>query len=247
MTASLLKDGFPSAHRTTRQRIESSIDLRRLFSAIDSDPMLIGAGVVYIDDAFNVVVLREFQAICRVHPIKVVLREAPRYVGPVEFKRMLEHEPRESQWVAEALGTAVTCSGAVLSWMVVTSGVMLMPFTAGTSAVITFIGQAALAASITQCAIGLGRTTVEAFAPQYLDHLDNDAWYQAVDAASGRYCITGCPPLLLYFMALLSPLIGLLALNSTRSRERRHKMVEIRQKREAIIATLKKQGRWKWW
>lgn len=55
------------------------------------------------------------------------------------------------------------------------------------------------------------------------------------------------PPLLLYFMALLSPLIGLLVLNSNRSRELRHKMVETRHKREAIIATLKKQGRWKWW
>ena len=66
MTASLLKDGFPSAHRTTRQRIESSIDLRRLFFAIDTDPGLIGAGVVYIDEAFNVVILREFQAVCSV-------------------------------------------------------------------------------------------------------------------------------------------------------------------------------------
>ncbi|SDR31300.1 hypothetical protein SAMN04490186_5002 [Pseudomonas grimontii] len=182
MTTALFNDGFPSAHRTTRQRIESSIDLRRLFFAIDSDPVLIGAGVVYIDENFNVVTLREFQAICSVRPIKVVLREAPRSVGAVEFKRMLEHEPRESKLVAEALGTAVTCGGAVLSWIVVTSGVMLMPFTAGTSVVITFIGQAALAASITQCIVGLGRTSVEAFAPQYLDQLDNEAWYQAVDA-----------------------------------------------------------------
>ena len=111
MTTALFNDGFPSAHRTTRQRIESSIDLRRLFFAIDSDPVLIGAGVVYIDENFNVVTLREFQAICSVRPIKVVLREAPRSVGAVEFKRMLEHEPRESKLVAEALGTAVTCGG----------------------------------------------------------------------------------------------------------------------------------------
>ena len=102
MTVALFKDGFPSTHRTTRQRIESSLDLRRLFFAIDANPTLIGAGVVYIDGDFNVVVLREFQAICSVRPIKVVLREAPRYVGPVEFKRMLEHEPRESEWVAES-------------------------------------------------------------------------------------------------------------------------------------------------
>lgn len=64
MTTALFKDGFPSAHRNTRQRIESRIDLRRLFSAIDADPALIGAGVVYIDEDFNVLTLREFQAVC---------------------------------------------------------------------------------------------------------------------------------------------------------------------------------------
>ena len=191
MTASVLKDGFPSAHRTTRQRIESRMDLRRLFFAIDADPALIGAGVVYIDEVFNVVVLREFRAICSVRPIKVVLREAPRYVGPTEFMRMLEHEPRESEVVAEALGTAVTCAGAILSWIVVTSGVMLMPFTAGTSALITFMGQAALVASITQCIVGLGRTGAEAIAPHYLDQLDNEAWYQAVDAMLNAIAVLG--------------------------------------------------------
>ena len=38
MKVALFKDGFPSAHRTTRQRIESSIDLHRLFFVIDADP-----------------------------------------------------------------------------------------------------------------------------------------------------------------------------------------------------------------
>ncbi|MFB3303965.1 hypothetical protein [Pseudomonas sp. AMR01] len=55
------------------------------------------------------------------------------------------------------------------------------------------------------------------------------------------------PNTYLYAAALLNPLIGLLILNSNRCREMRHKMVEIRQKRQDIIATLKKQGRWKWW
>ncbi|WP_083374554.1 hypothetical protein [Pseudomonas costantinii] len=55
------------------------------------------------------------------------------------------------------------------------------------------------------------------------------------------------PNAYLYSMALLSSLIGLLILNSNRCREMRHKMVEIRKKRQDIIAPLKKQGRWKWW
>lgn len=178
MTASLLKDGFPSAHRTTRQRIESSIDLHRLFFAIDADPELIGAGVVYIDADFNVVTLREFQAVCSVQPKKVVLREAPRAVGPAEFKRMLEHEPRESRLVAEAVNTAVTCAGALLSWVMVTSGVALMPFTAGTSAVISFIGKAAAVAGTVQCIAGVIRTGSEAAFPELNDYLDSEPWYQ---------------------------------------------------------------------
>lgn len=179
MTVALFKDGFPSAHSTTRQRIESSLDLRRLFFAIDSDPVLIGAGVVYIDEDFNVVTLREFQAICSVRPIKVVLREAPRYVGPVEFKRMLEHEPRESELVREALSTTATCVGALLSWVVISSGIMFMPFTGGASAVIAFVGKAAAVASTIQCFSGAVRTFGEAYNPQFNDELDNNAWYDA--------------------------------------------------------------------
>ncbi|TFY84451.1 NAD synthetase [Pseudomonas kairouanensis] len=191
MTTALLRDGFPSAHRTTRQRVESSIDLRRLFAAIDADPALIGAGVVYIDADFNVVTLREFQPVCRVQPIKVVLREAPRAVGAVEFHRMLEHEPRESEWVAEAINTTVACAGAILSWVVVTSGVALMPFTAGTSAVISFIGKAAAVASTVQCIAGALRTGSEAAFPELNDYLDNEAWYQAATAVLDGISLLG--------------------------------------------------------
>ncbi|MGH8394575.1 MAG: NAD synthetase, partial [Pseudomonas sp.] len=154
-------------------------------------PALIGAGVVYIDEQFNVVTLREFQPICSVVPKKVVLREAPRYVGPSEFKRMLAHEPRESKRMAEALNTAVTCTGAILSWVVISSGIALMPFTAGTSAVITFIGKAATAASSVQCLIGLGRTSAEAFAPQALDRLDSNTWFEAVTVALDGVAMLG--------------------------------------------------------
>ncbi len=55
------------------------------------------------------------------------------------------------------------------------------------------------------------------------------------------------PNTYLYSMALLGPLIGLFILNSSRCREMRHTMVQVRRKREDIIATLKKQGKWKGW
>jgi hypothetical protein len=135
--------------------------------------------VVYIDEDFNVLTLREFQAVCSVQVKKVVLREAPRAVGPVEFKRMLEHEPRESEWVAEAAKTAVTCAGAILSWVMISSGIMFIPFTAGTSAVISFVGKAAAVASTVQCISGVVRTVYEVSSPQSNDELDNNAWYEA--------------------------------------------------------------------
>lgn len=55
------------------------------------------------------------------------------------------------------------------------------------------------------------------------------------------------PNTYLYALALLCPLVGLLILNSNRCRELRQKSVELRHKRLAIIATMKQQGRWKWW
>ncbi|WET08774.1 NAD synthetase [Pseudomonas sp. D3] len=191
MTISQFKDRYLSAHLNTRQRLEGSLNLRRLFFAIDADPALIGAGVVYIDEAFNVVTLREFQAICSVRPITVVLREAPRYVGPVEFKRMLEHEPRESRLMAEAMSTAVTCAGALLSWRVIYSGIAMMPFTAGASVVISFIGTTAAVAGSFQCAAGVYRTVNEVWDPQRNDYLDSSAWYEGMMAALDAVSLLG--------------------------------------------------------
>jgi len=85
MATSLLKDGFPKAHLTTRERVESSIDLRRLFAVIDADPAIAGAGVVYLDAQLWPVTLREFQPICSVLPKRVILREMPRSVARLDF------------------------------------------------------------------------------------------------------------------------------------------------------------------
>lgn len=89
MTSSLLRDGFPSAHLTTRQWVESNIDLRKLFAAVDADPTIVGAGVVYLDAQLRAIVLREFQPICSVAPKKVILREAPSHNERMEFARRL--------------------------------------------------------------------------------------------------------------------------------------------------------------
>ena len=188
MTSNVLKDGFPSAHLTTRQWIESSIDLQKLFAAIDADPAIVGAGVVYLDAQLRAIVLREFQPICSVAPKKVILREAPSYVGRVEFARRLANEPRESQVAFEAVNAALACTSAVISWVVIAGGFGLSPFTFGGSGVAAAISVVGASASSVQCIMGFQRTRYEYVDPARNDELDSNEWYQAVtiglDAAS---------------------------------------------------------------
>ena len=188
MTSSVLKDGFPSAHLTTRQWVESSIDLRKLFAAIDGDPAIVGAGVVYLDAQLRVIVLREFQPICSVVPKKVILREAPSYVGRVEFARRLANEPREADVTFEAVNAGFACGSAVISWFVILGGAALSPFTFGATGVVAAIGYSSAIASSVQCVIGARRTYNEMTDPARNDALDGEPWYQAVmaglDAAS---------------------------------------------------------------
>ncbi|RMO65729.1 hypothetical protein ALQ38_04556 [Pseudomonas marginalis pv. marginalis] len=187
----MLKDGFPSAHLTTRQWVESSIDLRKLFAAIDADPAIVGAGVVYLDAQLRAVVLREFQPICSVAPKKVILREAPSYVGRVEFARRLANEPRESEVAFEAVNTALACSSAVISWLVILGGSALSPFTFGATGVVAVISYTSAVASSIQCVIGARRTRNEMTDPARNDALDSESWYQAVTAGLDAASLLG--------------------------------------------------------
>jgi len=191
MTSSVLKDGFPSAHLTTRQWVESTIDLRKLFAAIDADPAIVGAGVVYLDAQLRVIVLREFQPICSVVPKKVILREAPSYVGRVEFARRLVNEPREADVTFEAVNAGFACGSAVISWFVIMGGAALSPFTFGATGVVAAIGYSSAIASSVQCVIGARRTYNEMTDPARNDALDSEQWYQAVTAGLDTVSLLG--------------------------------------------------------
>ncbi|MGZ0714188.1 NAD synthetase [Pseudomonas palleroniana] len=171
-----------------RQRIESQINLPRLFAAIDADPGIVGAGVVYIDADFNVVTLREFQPICSIAPKRVILREAQKYIAPTQFAQQVQDNPRESRLVDEAVNTTLSCGGAVIGWIVVLSGSVAVPFSAGASSVVVALGYTAAAASSVQCFASGYRTVNEIRNPARNDQLDSEEWYQytmiALDAAS---------------------------------------------------------------
>lgn len=158
MYSVMLKDGFSNARANARLRIESTLDLNRLFRAIDADPAIVGAGVVYIDNQFNVVTLRDFQPICSVTVKRVILREAPRHMAPQQFAQELETNPRESKIVFEAIGMALSCAGA--------------------STVVAYIGYAAAGATAAQCYVAIHRTIFELGKPEWNDALDSNEWYQ---------------------------------------------------------------------
>ncbi|WP_426100393.1 NAD synthetase [Pseudomonas sp. PSPC3-3] len=188
MTSSVFRDGFLSSNYMTRQWLENSIDLRKLFAAIDADPAIVGAGVVYLDAQLRMVVLREFQPICSIAPKNVILREAPSYVGRVEFARQLANEPRDSQVAFEAVNMGLACTSAVISWLVIAGGLGLSPFTFGTTGVAAAISVVGASASTAQCWIGIRRTRNEINDPALNDAMDSDQWHQALmaglDAAS---------------------------------------------------------------
>src|SRR5471032_1192251 len=171
-----------------RQRIESQINLPRLFAAIDADPGIVGAGVVYIDADFNVVTLREFKPLCSIKPKRIILREAQKYISPAQFVEQVKTDPREGRLRKEAFDMGLSCTAAIIGWVVVFSGSVAVPFTAGASAFVVGIGVTAALASSAQCGFGVARTYNEILDPDANDRMDDAEWYGAVspilDAAS---------------------------------------------------------------
>ncbi|WP_422121260.1 NAD synthetase [Pseudomonas protegens] len=163
-----------------RQRIESQINLPRLFAAIDTDPSIAGAGVVYIDADFNVVTLREFRPICSIVPKRVILREAKRYIAPQQFVDQVKNNPRESRLATESFNTTLACTAAVIGWLVVFSGSIAVPFTAGASVWMVALGASAAMAGTAQCVIGGARVINEIQDPAANDRMDDAEWYNIV-------------------------------------------------------------------
>ncbi|KMT54141.1 hypothetical protein [Pseudomonas fildesensis] len=163
-----------------RQRIEGQINLPRLFAAIDADPGIVGAGVVYIDADFNVVTLREFKPICSIKPKRVIIREAQKYIAPAQFVEQVKNDPREGRLRKEAFDMGLSCGAAVIGWIVVFSGSVAVPFTAGASAFVVGIGVTAALASSAQCGFGVARTYNEVLEPDANDRMDDSEWYGAV-------------------------------------------------------------------
>lgn len=171
-----------------RHRLSYTLNQQSLFKAIDDDPSLIGAGVVFIDSKGVSITLREFEPICFTQPVQVVLREPPVDVSSSEYISTVKSNPRENNLVLEASGALLSCGAAVLGWVVVATATSTIPFSGGGSTVFTVMAYSAATASSIQCINGIVRTRNEARIPESNDNLDNQEWYQhanmALDAIS---------------------------------------------------------------
>ena len=192
MPRDFLQSGVPTAHTTTRQRLTSLLDLPTLYQTIDADPAIVGAGVVHIGSDYQVTVLREFVPLCSVRPKRVILRETvEQAVITEDYAQQVTGSPRESQLWREASGMALSCGGAVISFVVAKAGIAAAPFSGGASLALTYVSYAGLAASGGQCFNGVWRTRNELTNPAKNDYYDTLAWYQAMTVALDGISLVG--------------------------------------------------------
>lgn len=153
------------------------IDPERILSAVDSEPALLGAGVVFVDRNYDAFVLREFKPLCRLEPVHVVIHEAPGDPTPTQLAHELRNSARPSKMVGNALGAGLACGGAALGWLAVFGASATIPLTGPAGATTTLLGAAAATASTVQCFNHTVRTGFELAAPEVNDWLDSETWY----------------------------------------------------------------------
>ncbi len=201
-----------------KKRLLAEIDTAKLFHKVDKIYELAGARIVYLDHELTDVVLRERQPGCHKNPLTLVLRESPPAVEAKQFAATLKTDQRESQLVGEIVGMTLSCSAAVLSWVVIIGSLSAIPISGGISTAITYLGYSAAAASTAQCTNSIVRTGLELTAAQKKDWLDSQEWYQntslALDAISlagvGASAVTVAKVLKSYKGATSRPLVEIL-------------------------------------
>lgn len=166
-----------------RKNVESCIDLKKFFIKIDKIPLSNGARVIYFDAQLNSVILRDFVPFCQSLPPTIILREKPKSLPAKEFGAKLQRDKNDSALIAESVNMALSCGGAILSWVAIVGGGITIPLTGGASTAVAALGYSALAASTLQCSAALARVGFEIGNSEYNDYLDSAAWYNNMSTA----------------------------------------------------------------
>jgi hypothetical protein len=154
--------------------LPDDFNLAAFLDSVDRNTELRGMRVVYFD-GFRMMVLREGPPICQVGLMTIVLRD--------KIEDAVLHSPsasqsRDGKLLFELLGLGLSCSAAVLGWVVVAGGAGAAPITGGSSVFLTYLAIGAAGASSIQCVNAIGRAGAEIYAPHELDILDSEGWYQ---------------------------------------------------------------------
>lgn len=179
---------LPSLHRPHEtQRKQASLEHRlrfilnaeNLYSRINQDNALgqdlSGMGIIYIDHEFTTVTLLES---CRAKPAYLILREPPRQLHIQHYATALQSNPRESKLVQELIGMSISCSVMALNWLAILGATSAIPLTGGLSATGVVLLKTGALISTIQCWNGFARSSLEAYSPSTLEHLDNTDWYK---------------------------------------------------------------------
>ena len=181
---------FNHAQENLKNQLSYELNQNEFFKKIDSIPELIGAGVIYTNGA-TAVKLREFQPICYVNPVYVILKEAPPLNKKTELQAELESNSRNSKLVGELVGAGLSCGAAVFSWIVIAGASAAVPVSGGASSAVVVLTYSAAIASTAQCANSLFRTGGEIVEPSVNDWLDSQEWYTNTTMALDIISVAG--------------------------------------------------------
>jgi len=153
--------------------IPNDFDQIGLLAAVDRVPESKELRVVYFDGS-RMFLVRNGSRVRGAGARVIVVYEMGQGVPPQHFGISAA---RESRFFSELLGAGLSCSAAVIAWLVVLGGAGAAPVSGGTSTYISFLGWGAAAASSAQCLNSIGRVTTEVYSPQALDWFDSQEWY----------------------------------------------------------------------
>ncbi|SBS38614.1 hypothetical protein MSP8887_03392 [Marinomonas spartinae] len=163
-----------------RSKLLSSINKDALFSAIDADPAIRGAAVIFIGENNVAICLRQFKPIVRQKPITVVLQMTNNDTLKKKQDDSVFDDPHVSKVLSEAGSTAISCGGFILSYFGVAS-LLATPLVANPVGIIIIaISAAATFAGGVQCFGSAGRLYLSAAKPKMLKEIDQNKWYQAI-------------------------------------------------------------------
>lgn len=164
-----------------------AFDLNAFLTKLDQHPNLRGGRVVYFD-GFRMHVLREGPPYCGAALEAIVLREA---VEDTVLHDADAAKGRDGKLLQELLSLGLSCSAATIGWVAVAGSAAAAPVTGGTSLFITYLSTAAAYASSAQCLNAIVRTGMEIGAPETLDVVDSNVWYQRTSVALDAISLAG--------------------------------------------------------